>query len=193
MNIRDFLVYLTAWKKKLRKAIDFFCHHQCLLTHLNETKSDKEKHYDECSSSWSSLRAHLWVRMIGCQFYKFLRICKNVTNEIWIIFWMIFFIYVSLLTLSTSLVKGLFAFQLHHFLWSWGRGGRRSWKVRTLHARGRVLFVDPVWLLFITVGSAGSGVDQSKGRLGPVSLCLRKRSRCYKRENKVFFLNWPTL
>ncbi len=91
----------------------------------------------------------------------------------------------SILTLSTSLVNGLEEFQLHHFLWSWGRGGRRSWKVRTLHARGRVLLVDPAWLLGVTEDSAGSGVGQSKGRLGPVSLCLRKRSRCYKRQNRT--------
>lgn len=83
------------------------------------------------------------------------------------------------LTLSTSLVKGLVEFQLHHFLWSWGRGGRKSWKVRTLQARGRELPDEPADPAGDAVGSAeGPGDGQSLTWEGPVSLCRRNLSRC---------------
>lgn len=78
------------------------------------------------------------------------------------------------LTLSTSLVKGLVEFQLHHFLCSCGRGGRKSWKVRTLHALG--LAQAPSLLVLGEV--EGSGDGQSPAGPGPVSLCRRNRSRC---------------
>lgn len=81
------------------------------------------------------------------------------------------------LTLSTSLVKGLVEFQLHHFLCSCGRGGRKSWKVRTLHALG--LAQAPSLLVLEPLGEVeGSGDGHSPAGLGPVSLCRRNRSRC---------------
>lgn len=82
---------------------------------------------------------------------------------------------VGVLTLSTSLVKGLVEFQLHHFLCSCGSGGRKSWKVRTLHALGRALAPPSA----ADLGEAESGDEgQSPVGAGPVSLCRRKRSRC---------------
>lgn len=68
-------------------------------------------------------------------------------------------------------------FQLHHFLCNWGSGGRKSWKVRTLQARGRAQLALPSWAARVSVGeAAGSGEGQSV--TGPVSLCLRNLSRC---------------
>lgn len=84
----------------------------------------------------------------------------------------------GLLTLSTSLVKGLVEFQLHHFRCSCGSGGRKSWKVRTLHALG--LAPPPLSLLLLEpLGEpAASGAGQSPAGPGPVSLCRRNLSRC---------------
>lgn len=83
----------------------------------------------------------------------------------------------AVLTLSTSLVKGLVEFQLHHFLCSCGRGGRKSWKVRTLHALG--LEQAPSLPVLDPPGEvAGSGDGQSPARPAPVSLCRRNLSRC---------------
>lgn len=79
------------------------------------------------------------------------------------------------LTLSTSLVKGLVEFQLHHFLCSCGRGGRKSWKVRTLHALGLAPLLSLADLgLLDEVVMSGDGQSPA----GPVSLCRRNRSRC---------------
>lgn len=76
------------------------------------------------------------------------------------------------LTLSTSLVNGLVEFQLHHFLCSCGSGGRKSWKVRTLHALGLAQALEPLG------EAAGSGDGQSPAGPGPVSLWRRNLSRC---------------
>lgn len=85
---------------------------------------------------------------------------------------------VEVLTLSTSLVKGLVEFQLHHFLCS---GGRKSWKVRTLHALGRAL-APPSAADLELPGEAESGVEgQSPAGPVPVSLWRRNRSRCWKK------------
>lgn len=73
------------------------------------------------------------------------------------------------LTLSTSLVKGLVEFQLHHFLCSCGSGGRKSWKVRTLHALG--LAPLPSLVDLEPLGEVESGDGQSPAGLGSVSLC----------------------
>lgn len=97
-------------------------------------------------------------------------------HAIYIVYVLILFL---VLTLSTSLVNGLVEFQLHHFLCSCGRGGRKSWKVRTLQARGRELLEDPMVPTGAAVGRAeGSGDGQSLTWEGPVSLCRRNLSRC---------------
>lgn len=89
---------------------------------------------------------------------------------------------VQVLTLSTSLVKGLVEFQLHHFLCS---GGRKSWKVRTLHALGRAL-APPSAADLALLGEAES-VDEGQSATGPgpVSLWRRNRSRCRKKKKKT--------
>lgn len=84
---------------------------------------------------------------------------------------------VLILTLSTSLVKGLVEFQLHHFLCSCGSGGRKSWKVRTLHALGLALLPSLVKLALLG-DMVDSGDGQSAVGLGLVSLCRRNLSRC---------------
>lgn len=82
------------------------------------------------------------------------------------------------------MVKGLVEFQLHHFLCSCGSGGRKSWKVRTLHALGRAQA--PSLLLLEPLGEvAGSGEDQSPAGPGPVSLCRRNLSRCEDTRREV--------
>lgn len=84
---------------------------------------------------------------------------------------------VLVLTLSTSLVKGLVEFQLHHFLCSCGSGGRKSWKVRTLHALG--LAPLPSLVALEPLGEVvESGDGQSPAGMGPVSLCRKNLSRC---------------
>lgn len=82
------------------------------------------------------------------------------------------------------MVKGLVEFQLHHFLCSCGSGGRKSWKVRTLHALGRAL-APPSAADLELLGEAESGDEgQSVAGLGPVSLWRRNRSRCWKKKKK---------
>lgn len=81
------------------------------------------------------------------------------------------------------MVKGLVEFQLHHFLCSCGSGGRKSWKVRTLHALGRAL-PPPSAADLELLGETESGDEgQSPAGPGPVSLCRRNRSRCWKNTN----------
>jgi len=92
---------------------------------------------------------------------------------------------VIVLTLSTSLVKGLLEFQLHHFLCSCGSGGRKSWKVRTLHALGLTQPSLPSLADLVSVDEMlETGEGQSPAELGPVSLWWRKLSLCWDGLNK---------
>lgn len=72
-------------------------------------------------------------------------------------------------------MKGLLEFQLHHLLCSWGSGGRKSWKVRTLQALGLAL---PPPLSLVGLSQVDKTLESSEGQspreLGPGLGCRWK-------------------